>query len=386
MKATRTNIVLGLAAVPFLTYIVYRGASRGSDFKYPYGAARLLWTTGELHVRAQPRYPITLHVLLAPLTALPLGVAVTVWAVLSGWAVAALPGMLARLSGIEPRRQVLAWALVAPFFIDALVLGQSDPINLFLVSAGLVSARAGRGAAGACLVGLAGSVKILPFAHWGTLLALRPSRGVVAGIVLSLLLGFGLITAAVGLRAAAAGLRAQVEWVRDHEKPWHLVERGTDLRTNNESLPIVLARTFGDLPAGRGDPRSVVLARWPLGRVWTAWGGVLGVLGIGWLVSAWSARRLGGSRGWLGLFAVTSVVVLAATPICWHHYFLWTLPAALFLNHRRRLLAASAVVSLLGSASQTARGMGCHMVLALGLLGVVVHDLWRERIGARTDS
>ncbi len=33
-----------------------------------------------------------------------------------------------------------------------------------------------------------------------------------------------------------------------NEKPWHLVARGTDLRPNNESLPIVLARTFSAMP------------------------------------------------------------------------------------------------------------------------------------------
>jgi hypothetical protein len=61
--------------------------------------------------------------------------------------------------------------------------------------------------------------------------------------------------------------------------------------------------------------------------------------------------------------------------ICWHHYFLWTLPAAVFLAHRSRLLATAAVASLLCSAAPSARGLGCHMLLALGLFALVVHDV-----------
>ncbi len=377
MKLKHPKIVLALVMLPFLTYVIYRGANRGSDFKYPYGAARLLWTTGHLNVRAQPRYPVTLHVMLAPLASLPLRTAVAIWAALSVAATAALPRMLGRLSGIEPRRQLAAWALVAPFFVDALILGQGDPINLFLVTAGLVAAREGRGAAGAGLVGLAGLIKILPIVHWGTLLARRRSWDVWVGMALTVALGFGLIVAAVGWQPALGAIRTQVAWVRDREKPWHLVARGGDLRPNNESLPIVLARTFGDLPPGHRDPRAVSLARLPLGPIWMTWWAILAVLAAGWLASLRPASRAEDGRGWLGMFALTSIVMLAATPICWPHYFLWTLPAALFLIDRPRLLVAAAVASWLGLASQAARGMGCHMLLALGLFAPVVRDLRR---------
>jgi hypothetical protein len=383
MKLKHPKIALALvvvfAVIPFLTYVVRRGSKKGSDFRYPYGAARLLWTTGHLNVRAQPRYPISLHVMLAPLASQPLGTAVAVWAGLSVAAIAALPGMLGRLSGIAPRRQVAAWVLVAPFFIDALVLGQSDPINLFLVTAGLVAARGGRGAAGAGLVGLAGLIKILPIVHWGTLLARRRSWDVWAGMALTVALGFGMIVAAVGWEQALEAIRAQVEWVRDREKPWHLVARGGDLRPNNESLPIVLARTFGDIPPAYRDRRAVSLARLPLGPIWTAWWAILALLVVGWLTSLRPASRVEDGRGWLGMFALSSIVMLAATPICWPHYFLWTLPAALFLINRRRLLIAAAAASLLVLAdpSQAARGMGGHMLLALGLFALVVHDLRR---------
>ena len=375
MNIRHTKLVVALAALPFLAYIVHRGANRGSDFKYPYRAAQLLWQTGALHVRAQPRYPVTLHVMLAPLASLPLGVAAAVWAGLSMAAVAMLPGWLGRLADVEPKRQIVAWALVAPFFVDALILGQSDPINLGLVTAGLLAAKNGGGTAGAGLIGLAGLIKILPLAHWGTLLTRRRSPDVWIGMALTAACGFGLLVATVGWEPALAGLHAQAKWVRDREQPWQLVARGSDLRPNNESLPIVLARTFGDLPSLARDGRSIVLARLPLKVIWPIWWAILAALAIGWLAALRGAGRLEPGRGLLGMFALTSIGMLAVTPICWHHYFLWTLPAAVFLAHRSRLLATAAVASLLCSAAPSARGLGCHMLLALGLFALVVHDL-----------
>ncbi len=379
----RSKLLLALVALPLLTYVVHRGAHRGSDFKYPYGAARLLWQTGSLHVRAQPRYPVTLHVMLAPLASLPLGVAAGVWAGLSVAAMAMLPGWLGRLAGVEPRRQVVAWALVAPFFVDALILGQSDPINFGLVTAGLLAAKEGRGTAGAGLIGLAGLIKFLPFAHWGTLIARRRSPDVWIGMALTATCGFGLLVAAVGWDPALAGLRAQAELIGHRESPSQLVTRSDEIRPNNESLPVVMARTFGDIPPAVRGGRTIVLARLPLEVIWPIWWGILAALGIGWLAALKTTWRLEPGRAWLGMFALTSIGMLAATPICWNHYFLWTLPAALFLVHRPRLLLAAAVASLLVSASQPARGLGCHMMLALGLFAFVVHDLIREAGRAR---
>ena len=374
----RRKILLGCAVAALFGYIVWRGAHRGNDFKYPYLVAQALWRTGKLHVWAQPRYPVTWHVLLAPLAALPIGHAAAAWAVLSFAAVAALPRMLERLSGLSPRQQVPAWVVVLPCLVDALVLGQSDPINLFLVSAGLVAARRGRPVAGVGLVGLAGMIKVLPVVHWATIVSRRRSPGVWAGMVLTVLLGLGLVVAAVGWEGAWAGFGEQFAWIRDHEKPWHLVARRSDLRVNNESLPIVLARTLGDL--GFRPPRpAVALGLVPLDVIWTAWAVVLAVLAITWLacVRPTNAPATPTPRAWLGTFALTSILMLAGTPICWHHYFLWLLPATLFLAHRRRLLAVAASVSLLGTAFPVARGLGCHMFLALGLFGVVARDLRR---------
>ena len=201
-------------------------------------------------------------------------------------------------------------------------------------------------------------IKILPVLQWATLLARSKSPSVLVGIAASVLLGFGLVAVSVGPSRAVAGFREQAEWITLNEKPWHLVARGGDLRPNNESLPIVLARTLSAIPEENRPKNVVVLARLPLNVIWTSWGVIVGVLGLTWLLCIRPAGRLEPARGWLGMFALTSILMLAATPICWHHYFLWTLPAALFLIERPAVVFGYATVSIIGSAIPQGAGWG----------------------------
>jgi len=372
------KLLVAALVLTFLAYVAQRGARRGSDFKYVYGAARHVWTTGALNVPAQARYPVTFHVLLAPLAALPLGAAVAIWAVLSMAAVAALPAVLHRLTAIEPRRQLPAWALTAPFFIDALVLGQSDPLNLLLVAAGLFSARKGRGAIGMGLIGLAGLIKFLPLLHWATAVARRRSRDVWLGMVLTGAFGIGILVAAVGWNDAVNGIGKQVELLRGMESPRGIIERGADRRPNNESIPMVLVRSWGGSPHVAG---VAAASRPPLETIFAIWYGALALLAGAWLCALVPAARVPPERAWLAMFALTSIVMLASTPICWNHYFLWTLPAALFLLRRPRLLIVLALLSLGITTWPPARSLGCHMMMAISLFFLVVHDLWREAAG-----
>ncbi len=316
--------------------------------------------------------------LLAPLASRSIATAASVWALLSFAAVGSLPWVLSRLTGVSPRRQLLAWAAVAPFFIDALILGQGDPINFALVAWGLVAVKEGRGFVGAGLIGMAGLIKILPAVHWATALTRSRSPGVFAGIAATIVGGFTIVALAVGPEEAIRGFEDQARRISDHEKPWHLVARGGDLRPNNESLPIVLARTFGAMPEAYRPRDALVVARLPLGLLWAVWGTVLVGLAVAWAVAARASDRLEPGRGLTGMFALSSIGMLVATPICWHHYFLWTMPACLFLAHRPRLVAGYAVLSLVGSAVPMARGVGWHMMLALVLYALVAWEIVRS--------
>ena len=95
----RVLILLAICAVLVVTYSIIRGATGTSDFKNPYRVARIFWETGALDIRGEPRYPPTVRVLMAPLAALPLGVAAAIWALASLAAVLALPRLFERLSG-----------------------------------------------------------------------------------------------------------------------------------------------------------------------------------------------------------------------------------------------------------------------------------------------
>jgi len=284
----RVLTLLAILAVVVVTYSIIRGATGTSDFKNPYRVARIFWETGALDIRGEPRYPPTIRVLLAPLAALPLGVAAAIWTVASLAAVLGLPRVFERLSGASLREQALPWLAVLTYLLDAFALGQAEPINLFLVTCGLVLARGTGPIAGAALIGLAGMIKVLPVVFWGVLVA----RGRLAAVAV----GAGLTVAASAVLLVAAagwgpGLHSIAEWIavlREGEGPWGLVATQNSLRENNEALPVVLARTFGDL-----DPDStrnaVSLARLPLRAVWGIWLAMLAAMGAVWLLSAWRA-------------------------------------------------------------------------------------------------
>ena len=371
---TPALIVAALLTLALLSYAIVRGATYANDFKNPYRVARTFWQTGTLDIKSEPRYPPTVRVLFAPLAALPIGPAATIWALASLAALASTPRLLERLSGVPVRAQPLAWLAVLPSVVDAFVLGQIDPVSLFLVTAGLVVAREKWPALGAGLIGLAAMIKVLPLVFWGVLVARARVRGAVVGAVMTAVASIVLLTAFSGW---SAGIRSVAEWytgLGETEGPWGLVAERNSLRENNESLPVVLARTFGALDPGL-TRNAVSLARLPLPAIWTAWMVILALMAATWLASAWRARRAPPGRAWLGMFALTAVMMLAMTPIAWPHYFMWLLPATVFLSRRPRMLLGVAVVGQLGMMIPTLRGVGCHMLLALLLFGLVAHDL-----------
>ncbi|HEV8439957.1 MAG TPA: glycosyltransferase family 87 protein [Methylomirabilota bacterium] len=370
----RALVLLAILVASVLTYSIIRGATLSSDFKNPYRVARVFWETGTLDIRGEPRYPPTIRVLLAPLAALPIGVAAAIWSALSMAAVIALPGAVQRLSGASLREQALPWLAVLTFMFDAFALGQSDPINLFLVTSGLALARGPRPVSGAALIGLAGMIKVLPVAFWSVLVARGRLAAAAAGALLTLAASLALLTAFAGW---GAGLSGAIEWVtvlREQEGPWGLVATQNSLRENNEALPIVLARTFGDLDPALSR-NAVSLGRLPLAVIWSIWLGVLSALVATWLACAWRTRRAPSERGWLGMFALTAVGMLAASHIVWPHYFMWLLPATLFLARRPRVLLTVAVAGQLGMMVPLLRGLGCHMAIALVLFVLVAGEL-----------
>jgi alpha-1,2-mannosyltransferase len=374
----RALILLVALAAGIFVYSTFRGATLTSDFKNPYRVARVFWETGTLDIRGEPRYPPTIRVLLAPLAALPIGVAAAIWALLNLAAIFALPAALARLAGASLQEQALPWLAVATFILDAFALGQSDPINLFLVTSGLALAQGPRAVAGAGLIGLAGMVKVLPVLFWGVLVARKRLVAAAAGALATLAASVALLAVFAGW---GPGIHSIGEWIsvlREQEGPWGLVVTQNSLRENNEALPVVLARTFGDLDLSLAR-NAVSLARLPLPAIWTAWLVVLVAMLVTWALCAAHTRDAPPARAWLGMFALTSIAMLAVSHIVWPHYFMWLLPATLFLAGRRRLLLAVAAIGQLGMMVPVLRGFGLHMAIALVLFAVVARELLSGR-------
>jgi hypothetical protein len=371
-------LLAALAVAGVVGYSIARGVTGTSDFKNPYRVARIFWETGELDIRREPRYPPTIRVLLAPLAALPLGIASAIWTLASVPAILAVPRFLERLSGIPVRAQALAWLAVSMYVLDAFALGQAEPINLFLVTWGLALARGAGAVAGASLIGLAGMIKVLPVVFWAVPIARGRLLAVAGGAVVTAAASAALLVAAAGWDA---GIESLVEWgrvLREGEGPWGLVETRNSLRENNEALPVVLARTFGDL-----DPtlarNAVSIARLPLSIIWGVWLALLAVMAAVWAACAWRARTLPPERAWLAIFGLTSPLLLAATHIAWPHYFMWLVPTALALSARPRLLVGAAAVGQLGMMIPILRGLGCHTAIALALFAVLARDVLARR-------
>jgi hypothetical protein len=374
----RERALLAAAAAVVLAYSIARGATLTSDFKNPYRVARIFWQTGILDIRGEPRYPPTIRVLLAPLAALPIGVAAAIWSVLSMAAIARVPDAIERLCGLALRQQALPWLAILPYVLDAFALGQAEPVNLFLVSAGLALARGARPIGGAGLIGLAGMIKVLPVVFWAVLVARRRVVAAIGGVLITA----GASALLLGLFAGwGPGLGSVVEWVsvlHEQEGPWGLVATGNSLRENNEALPVVMARTFGDL-----DPQltrnAVSISHVPLRMIWGLWLIILAAMLLTWLVCAWRARSAPPDEGWLGVFALTAIVMLMASPVVWPHYFLWLLPATLFLAPRARLLLTVAAIGQIGMMSAILRGMGVHTAIALALFVFVARAMLTPR-------
>ena len=378
----RLLALFAIVAAVVVICAIGRAATGGGDFKNPYRVARIFWQTGTLDIRGEPRYPPTIRVLMAPLAALPLVVASAIWTLVTLAAVIALPGLFERLTGASLREQALPWLAVLTFFNDAVALGQMDPVNLFLVTYGFVLVREARPVTGASLIGFAGLIKVLPVMFWSVLVARRRAAPALAGALLTLVAGGGLLVVFAGW---GPGLASVAEWVgvlREREGAWGLIDTHNSLRENNEALAVVLARTFGDM-----DPaltrNALSLARLPLHLIWAVWLAIVAAMVATWLACAWRVRRAPSARAWLGMFALTAGVMLAVTHIAWPHYFLWLFPAVLFLAHRQRVLVGVAVAGQIGMMVPVLRGLGCHMALALALFALVARDLLAATRGVR---
>jgi len=374
--------LLALAAVVVLSIGWDRSQSRGNDFDNFHDAAVSVWREGALLLdKSTLRYPPTFQVSLSPLGAFSLPVASALWLALNVAALACLPFAFARLSGTPPARQGFAWFLVAPFVVSNVTLGQSGPLLVALATLGMLAAAAGRPVAGGFALAWAGLLKVFP----GALVAVPFVLGRARGVLLGTLLAFGVaglwVSAAIGPRAGLDDFGRWIQEVRHEQTPRQLFEVGRSLRYNNQGLAVTLIRSlsvdWNPRPqiAAKGSLQVLAL---PVPVVWGLYYAIVAALAATLVACSLRARRRPTRRAFLGLQALAIPAMLALSPIVWTHYFLWWLPAAVYLADRTRLLAALGTVSLLGIFWVPARALGLHMAITLVLFALGARRLWHE--------
>lgn len=370
--------VVGFGAL----FPIPRGIEYTNDFGEFWRAGRHVWTQGAIDTDdAVERYLPVFQTLHVPLGVLPAGVAAAVWYLLNLAAIAALPREIERLSGVPAREQWPAFAILAILLLDNLALGQSAPALLFLTTWGVARARAGRAVRGGFAIAVAALFKVIPTATLGVPVLMRRARGAVAGFALAVVLGFGATAALVGVDETLSETRRWATETREVQSAWGLVEHGRSLRYKNQGLGVILARTIGDLGETRAKG-AVRLASWPWPVVWTLYGmGMAALLAVG-LRGALAARRLDtpertDGRAWLGLFALSTLGMLLAAPLVWTHYYVWALPALVFLRRERRVLLWGGIAFNLALAVPPLRALGFHAACGVALYVWVARDLWR---------
>lgn len=377
---------------------VVRAARENNDFDGFHRAAAQVWEHGTASTeKTVERYLPTFGVLLAPLGALPLAWAALVWMTLNVLALWRLPREFERLSGVPPDAQWPAWLVMLPFLLNNLGLGQSGPLLLWLVVAGVAAVRHGRGLLGGALIGVGALLKLLPAGVLAVPLLLGRVRAPTLGLVGAFWVGAWLMVLGLGAEPSWQAVDRWRTEVHAGQTPWALVQSGRSLRFNNQSVPITLARTFGALSDAerKQAPGSTELARIPLQTIWRIHAGIVAGFVALVVLAAWRARaraRVGpasaalpeGPGGdaegevWLGLLGLVCILVLLVSPLVWTHYFVWALPALVAVRHCRRALLVGGLLSLLALASEPARGLGLHMALTL-LLALCL--AWRMLLG-----
>lgn len=359
---------------------VRRAIEDTNDFQTFWRAGRAVVQQGALSEESGvDRYLPVFQLLHVPLGALPVGVAAGLWYALSVAALLALPRQLGRISGVPPRQQWPAFAVLALLVLDNLSLGQSAPILLFLATWGVAQAREGRALRGGLVVGLAALFKIMPVATLGAPVMLRRARGVLAGFAVAVAVGFATTAAFVGPAATVEATRRWAADTSEMQSSWGLVEYAYSLRYNNQGLGVTLARTLGELSElGEIKAKAAVrLASWPLPWVWALYGVVLAALAAVGARAALAARRLGDRRAWLELYALSTLGMLLAAPLVWTHYFLWMLPALVALRGERRVLLWGGLAFNVALAIPPLRALGFHMACVLVLYVWIARGLWR---------
>ena len=386
-------VYLGMGMLVIIACLsgVYRAIWGGTtDFDGFWDAAHTLWDTGVFATgKAIERYPFTFQLYLVPFGALPYACAVILWNILNAVLLIDLPRVFKALSKIPLNQQLLGWLIVLPFALDNLVLCQSGPLLLWLIAMGLVYLQRKLFFKSGCLMGIAALLKILPIVFLFSSILQKRIRnlyfyvGLAIALVLPLVLGLCLLNQpSSSLLEAANGW---YKYVLSDGSASGMLEEGIDIRYNNQALPIVLGRTFGNIPIGSAKGVFHIASFQQNTIVW-CYRILVIIIVLLWFIAIWETYRSNSPKSELRLFGMTAIVMLAGSPIVWTHYFIWLAPVCIYLSYRKRFSIALLVIAYLGLILIPARSLGIHMLLALTLFFFMSYDSTVDKIQNSEES
>jgi alpha-1,2-mannosyltransferase len=285
-------------------------------------------------------HPPIIALLARPLVSLPFTTTARIWCLASVVAFLAAFALLA--AHAAPGRRRTLFVLAAVLFgtaalepvLYAFWLGQTTPFIFLLVIAALAWEEKRPFLAGVCL-SLAVFVKLTPvflLIPWLRRFEKRALLGVAFGLA-----------AATLVSIAACGLSANIEYASRIRE----ISRITLVAFNNQSLEGTLTRAL-DADAQLFEWRLVTP---PRAIDWLAKGATL--IGAALVFFIAPPRRAGARRGARRDLAVALAiaVMLLAPTISWTHYFVFLVPAAVFIGRAAEALSAPRLLGWLPAAS-----------------------------------
>lgn len=359
---------------------MYRAISGGTtDFNGFWDAGHAIWQDGAFATgKAVERYPPTFQLCMVPFGALPYPCAVIVWSILNASALITLPRLFRRLWGFSLRHQLPGWLIISPFALDNLVLCQSGPLLLWLVTASLLCIQRKAYFASGGLLGLGIGLKVLPIVFVALCLLQVRSRvccfafGLVTALALPVALGFCLLSQPT--EAIWENASGWYDYVRTDGSAAGMLANGRSLRYNNQAPAIVMGRTFGNIPPGSAKG-AIRIASFDLISVMWWHRALIALILLVWFAAVWLAYRSAREAIYFRLFGMTAIAMLAGSPIVWTHYFIWLGPASVEVSRGKGLRKAVALLVAVctGLALRPARAIGFHMAIALAFFGFIAY-------------
>jgi hypothetical protein len=344
-----------------LAWGIIRALNDGTDLDDAWQAGRNFPTPWDERLPAIQHYPPSFDGLMSLLSWLPWAAFACFWLIISAGTLLKLPSLFAKWDAPTKRGHGLAWIFITPFAVDNLILGQWNPILLFLAILGLFACRRNQPYLGGALLGLGIALKLLPAPLLAIPLILQRDARPLLGAFIPFLV---LIIIQGSLQGWQDTFQAWLDWSESSRLQFGIEGLQENplgaLRLNNQGLIAILSR-----------------------HPWVSQASIPGIL-----ITCWAALLLplfallkrglpeNSAKNWSASLGLVGILTLWINPLAWTYAFFWMLPAAIHLSPNKNLLRICLLIAWAGLLSNEARSLGVHFLVASTLYFGILIDLW----------